>query len=108
MWKFLPQRLRTEARDLIELVLAPGLASVLPWPWCFAIFKRLARVRWLYGAACAQALEQAQARGQVAEGDAALDVIREMSKVEGAVVGAGQPGRLHPLAGRCGGCRHQY
>ena len=58
MWKFLPQRLRTEARDLIELVLAPGLASVLPWPWCFAIFKRLARVRWLYGAACAQALEQ--------------------------------------------------
>ena len=47
MWKFLPQRLRTEARDLIELVLAPGLASVLPWPWCFAIFKRLARVRWL-------------------------------------------------------------
>ena len=71
MWKFLPQRLRTEARDLIELVLAPGLASVLPWPWCFAIFKRLARVRWLYGAACAQALEQAQARGQVAEGDAA-------------------------------------
>ena len=71
MSKFLPQRLRTEARDLIELVLAPGLASVLPWPWCFAIFKRLARVRWLYGAACAQALEQAQARGQVAEGDAA-------------------------------------
>ena len=71
MWKFLPQRLRTEARDLIELVLAPGLASVLPWPWCFAIFKRLARVRWLYGAVCAQALEQAQARGQVAEGDAA-------------------------------------
>ena len=56
---------------MIELVLAPGLASVLPWPWCFAIFKRLARVRWLYGAACAQALEQAQARGQVAEGDAA-------------------------------------
>ena len=52
-------------------MLAPGLASVLPWPWCFAIFKRLARVRWLYGAACAQALEQAQARGQVAEGDAA-------------------------------------
>ena len=71
MWQWLPQRLRTEARDLIELVLAPGLAAVLPWRWCFAFFKRLARVRWLYGAACAQALQQAQARGQVAEGDAA-------------------------------------
>lgn len=70
MWKFLPQRLRTEARDLIELVLAPGLAAVLPWPWCFAIFKRLARVSWLYGAACEQALLQAQARGQIANGDA--------------------------------------
>lgn len=70
MWKFLPQRLRTEARDLIELVLAPGLAALLPWPWCFAIFKRLARCHWLYGAACAQALAQAQARGQVADNDA--------------------------------------
>lgn len=70
MWQWLPQRLRTEARDLIELVLAPGLAAVLPWSWCFALFKRLARVHWLYGAACAQALSQAQARGQVAPGDA--------------------------------------
>ena len=66
MWQWLPQRLRTEVRDLIELVLVPSLAMVLPWRWCFAIFKRLARVRWLYGAACAQALAQAQQRGQVA------------------------------------------
>ena len=67
MWQWLPQRLRTEARDLIELVMVPGLAAVLPWPWCFALFKRLARVRWLYGAACAHALAQAQQRGQVAD-----------------------------------------
>lgn len=67
MWQWLPQRLRTEVRDLIELVMVPGLAAVLPWPWCFALFKRLARVRWLYGAACTQALTQAQQRGQVAD-----------------------------------------
>ena len=67
---WLPRRWRTEARDLVELVLVPGLAAVLPWRWCFAIFRRLARVQWLYGAACAQALAQAQARGQVAATDA--------------------------------------
>lgn len=70
MWQWLPPRLRREARDLIELVLVPGLAAVLPWRWCFAVFKRLARVQWLYGAACAQALAQAQERGQVAPADA--------------------------------------
>ena len=70
MWQWLPPRVRREARDLIELVLVPGLAAVLPWRWCFAIFKRLARVQWLYGAACAQALAQAQAFGQVAPADA--------------------------------------
>lgn len=66
----LPARWRREARDLIELVLVPGLAAVLPWHWCFAIFKRLARVQWLYGAACADALAQAQQRGQVQPADA--------------------------------------
>ena len=69
MWQWLPPRLRREARDLIELVLVPGLAAVLPWRWCFAIFKRLARVQWLYGTSCAQALVQAQAFGQVAPED---------------------------------------
>lgn len=70
MWQWLPPRVRREARDLIELVLVPGLAAVLPWRWCFAIFKRLARVQWLYGAACTQALAQAQEHGQVASADA--------------------------------------
>ena len=68
---WLPRRLRVEARDLIELVLVPGLAAVLPWRWCFALFRRLARVRWLYGAACDHALAHAQARGQVAPAEAA-------------------------------------
>lgn len=71
LWRRLPARWRIEARDLIELVLLPGLAAVLPWRWCFAIFKRLARVQWLYGAACAGALAQAQERGQVLPADAA-------------------------------------
>lgn len=71
LWQRLPVRWRREARDLIELVLVPGLAAVLPWRWCFAIFKRLAQVQWLYGAACADALAQAQQRGQVQPADAA-------------------------------------
>ena len=70
LWRRLPPRWRVESRDLIELVLVPGLAAVLPWRWCFAIFKRLSRVQWLYGAACAAALAQAQARGQVNPADA--------------------------------------
>ena len=71
LWRRLPPRWRVETRDLIELVLVPGLAAVLPWHWCFVIFKRLARVQWLYGAACAHALAQAQERGQVLPDDAA-------------------------------------
>lgn len=71
MWQWLPARWRREGRDLIELVLVPGLAAVLPWRWCFAIFKCLARVQWLYGAACTQALAQAQERGQVPPTNAA-------------------------------------
>jgi len=57
------QRLRTELRDLLELVLLPGLAAVLPWRWCFAVFKRLARLRWLYREPCEAALQQARSRG---------------------------------------------
>ena len=56
-------RLRTELRDLLELVLLPGLAAILPWPWCFAIFKRLARLAWLYREPCEAALFQARSRG---------------------------------------------
>ena len=58
-------RLKTELRDALELVLLPGLAAVLPWPWCFALFKRAAHWGWLYRAATALALQQARARGFV-------------------------------------------
>ena len=58
-------RLRTEWRDLLELVLLPGLAAVLPWPLCFRIFRRLARWDWLYHDPCHSALTQARLRGWV-------------------------------------------
>jgi hypothetical protein len=57
------QRVRLELLDLLELVLLPGLAAVLPWPWCFALFKRMARWQWLYRAECESALRQARQRG---------------------------------------------
>lgn len=60
-------RLRTEFRDLAELVVLPGLAAVLPWPLCFRVFKRIAHWRWLYAASCEEALAQAQQRGWCAE-----------------------------------------
>jgi hypothetical protein len=56
-------RLKTELRDALELVLLPGLAAVLPWPWCFALFKHMARWHWLYRAPSALALQQARLRG---------------------------------------------
>lgn len=60
-------RLRTELRDLFELVMLPGLAAVLPWHMCFAVFKRLARMRWLYREPCEEALRQARIRGWAGE-----------------------------------------
>lgn len=62
---FILQRLRTELRDLLELVLLPGLAAVLPWRWCFAVFRRMAHMPWLYRESCEMALQQARSRGWV-------------------------------------------
>ena len=59
------QRLKIEGRDLLELVLLPGLAVVLPWSLCFRVFQRLARWRWLYRETCERALHEARARGVV-------------------------------------------
>ena len=61
-------RWRQELRDLLELVLLPGLAAVLPWRWCFALFKRLAHWHRLYWHDTQQAFEQARALGQIPEG----------------------------------------
>ena len=64
-WSRWRQRCKTEGRDLMELVLLPGLAAVLPWPWCFRLFKRLALWPWLYGAQCDEALALARLHGCV-------------------------------------------
>lgn len=61
-------RLRIELRDLIELVVVPGLAALLPWSWCFRLFKRLARIDWFYRRTTHEALRQAKALGQVPPG----------------------------------------
>mgnify|MGYP000980974640 CR=1 FL=1 len=57
------QRLRTELRDCLELLLLPGLAALLPWQLCFALYKRIARMQWLYREQCEVALSQARLRG---------------------------------------------
>jgi len=61
-------RLRVELRDLIELVVVPGLAALLPWSWCFRLFKRLAHIDWFYRRTTHEALRQAKALGQVPPG----------------------------------------
>lgn len=58
-------RLRAEARDLLELVLIPGVAAVLPWRLCFRLFRFLCRADFLYRESCHEALAQASARGWV-------------------------------------------
>lgn len=41
-------RLQRELRDLIECVLIPGLAGILPWSWAYAVFRQLSRIACLY------------------------------------------------------------
>jgi hypothetical protein len=63
----LARRLRDELRDLVEVVLLPGLAAVLPWPIAFRIYRRLAATRWLYRDASERALGEAARLGWVAD-----------------------------------------
>lgn len=60
-------RLRREARDLLELVLVPGLAAVLPWPLCYRLFRFLCRFDFLYRQECLDAARHAQALSWVRE-----------------------------------------
>lgn len=66
--RILPPRVRTELRDLIELVALPGLARLLPWPLCFRVFRWLSHWSWLYRAPCEAALAHASQRGAIAAG----------------------------------------
>ena len=70
-WDARRHALRVQGRDLLQLWLLPGLAAVLPWRWCFALYRRLARWPWLYRAEVEAALAGAQQRGWLAPAEAA-------------------------------------
>ena len=70
-WDARRHALRVQGRDLLQLWLLPGLAAVLPWRWCFALYRRLARWPWLYRAEVEAALAGAQLRGWLAPAEAA-------------------------------------
>lgn len=59
------QRLRTEARDLVEFVLVPGSAALLPWSLGRRMLAFAARHSRLYSPTCDTALAQAQRLGRV-------------------------------------------
>ncbi len=56
-------RLRTEARDILELCLIPALAVLMPWPLCFRLFRLLSGLATLYRAPSEEAFAQASSRG---------------------------------------------
>lgn len=60
-------RLFVESLDLLELVIIPGLAAILPWRVCFRIFGWLARQPWLYREPCNLALQRARTLGWAGE-----------------------------------------
>lgn len=64
-WRRIWRRARVEGRDLLEVVLLPGLAMVLPWRISFALFKWMARWSWLYRDTCERALHHARLYGMV-------------------------------------------
>lgn len=57
------RRVRTEAKDLLELVLIPGLAAILPWGLCYRVFRYISRYPFLYAESCAQDYAYARAHG---------------------------------------------
>jgi hypothetical protein len=77
--------LRNEARDLLELVLVPGIAAFLPWPFCFRVFRWICRFDFIYGDECRQALAHATERGWVGEDPASwLQQCRLVTLVDNA------------------------
>lgn len=77
-------RVKREASDLLEVVLLPGLAAILPWRICFLIFKRLSHWRFLYREPCERALLEASKRGWVTQPDEWLATRRLVTLVDHA------------------------
>ena len=61
------KRLRTESRDLMELVVLPGLAALLPWRMGFRLLRRLCEMLRPYADAVDSASRHAAARGWVGD-----------------------------------------
>lgn len=53
-------RLRREFRDTIELLLLPFLSVLLPWSWCYAMYKWICKTGLVYDERAQDALEEAQ------------------------------------------------
>lgn len=78
------RRLRTESRDLVELVLLPGLAALLPWRIGFRLLRRLASIVRPYSEDGKIALAQASSRGWVGDALHWLRVRRLVTLVDHA------------------------
>ena len=76
------KRMRRELLDLVEVVLLPGLAALLPWSLCFRLFKHLSCWKFLYREPCERALAQASQRGFVADPTAWLAERRLVTLVD--------------------------
>lgn len=61
------RRLKSEVRDLMELVLIPALSVIMPWSLCFRLFGYICSFNWLYQQEAERALSQAQKRGWVGD-----------------------------------------
>lgn len=78
------RRLRGESRDLIELILIPGLAIFLPWPLCYRLFRLLSRFEWLYRGDAIANCENAQRFGMISDPAECRRKWRLMSMVDQA------------------------
>ena len=65
--KRLIRRFRGECRDLVELVLVPGLAIFLPWRLCYKVFRLLSRWERLYRGDAIANCEEASRHGWVTD-----------------------------------------
>lgn len=66
-------QIKAAFKDLLELVLIPGLAAILPWRICFRVFRSISgRLQWLYREDCETALKQAHSRGIVPDNQQGL------------------------------------
>lgn len=66
------RRLGREARDLLELVILPASAALLPWPWAFRLLRAFAHWPFLYRDVCEPALRAARTYGFVDDDQAWL------------------------------------